>query len=190
MEKEAPHIHRKYKQIRAKAQSKKAYKFIKKLKNKESRKARDINHKISRKLVNIAKEKGYGIKLEKLEGIRKKKQGKKFNGIKSNWSFYQLQQFVEYKSKLLGVPVFYVAPQYTSQECSKCGQIGDRDKKVFKCNCCGHVDHADANASFNIGRRSIMYGKLNADRDVFKSNSDNAQVEMMQTTLTTEPTTL
>ena len=188
--KDAPHIHRKYKHIRSKAQSKKAYKFVKKLKNKESRKVRDINHKISRKLVNIAKEKGYGIKLEKLEGIRKKKQGKKLNGIKSNWSFYQLQQFIEYKSKLLGVPVFYVAPQYTSQECSKCGQIGDRDKKVFKCKCCGHEDHADANASFNIGRRSIMYGKLDADRDVFKSNTDNAQAEIMQTTLTAEPTTL
>lgn len=188
--KEAPHIHRKYKQIRASAQSKKAYKFVKKLKNKESRKVRDINHKISRKIVNIAKEKGYGIKLEKLEGIRKKKQGKKLNGIKSNWSYYQLQQFVEYKSKLLGVPVFYVAPQYTSQECSKCGQIGNRDKKVFECPHCKHVDHADANASFNIGRRSIMYGKLNTDRDVFKSTSDNAQAEIMQTTLTAEPTTL
>ena len=187
--KEAPHIHRVYQSIRRKAQKNGAYKFVKKIKNKESRKIRDINHKISRKIVNIAKEKGYGIKLEKLEGIRRKKQGKTLNRIKSNWSFYQLQQFVEYKSKLLGVPVFYVAPQYTSQRCSRCGLIGDREKKVFRCTC-GHVDHADANASFNIAKASIMCGKLNTDRDVFKSTTDSAQVEIMETTLTTEPTTL
>ena len=187
--KEAPHIHRVYQSIRKQAQKNGAYKFVKKIKNKESRKIRDINHKISRKIVDIAKNKKYAIKLEKLEGIRKKNQGKKVNDIKSNWSFYQLQQFVEYKAKLLGVPVFYVAPQYTSQRCSRCGLIGDRKKKVFRC-ICGHIDHADANASFNIAKASIMCGKLNTDRDVFKSTTDSAQVEMIKTKLTTEPTTL
>ena len=188
--KEAPHIRRVYQSIRKKAQKNRAYKFVKKLKNKESRKVRNINHQISRKLVDTAKEKGYAVKLEKLTGIRKKKQGKKINGIKSNWSFYELQQFIEYKAKLLGVPVFYVAPQYTSQQCSRCGLIGDRQKKVFKCTC-GHIDHADANASFNIAKAPIlMLGKLNADRDVFKSTSDSAQVDMIKTKLTTEPTSL
>ncbi len=187
--KEAPHIHRVYQSIRRKAQKNRTYKFIKKIKNKESRKIRDINHKISRKIVDIAKIKNYAIKLENLTGIRKKKQGKKVNGIKSNWSFYQLQQFIEYKSKLLGVPVFYVDPQYTSQRCSRCGLIGTREKKMFRC-ICGHNDHADANASFNIAKASIMHGNLNIDRDIFKSNTDIAQVEMMRTTLTTEPTML
>ncbi len=188
--KEAPHIRRVYQSIRKKAQKKGAYKFVKKLKNKESRKVKDINHKISRKIVDVAKQKNYAIKLEKLEGIRKKKQGRKLNGIKSNWSFFQLQQFVEYKAKLLGVPVFYVNPSYTSKKCSRCGTIGMREGKVFKCNCCGHHDHADANASFNIGKAPIMHGNLNIDRDIFKSTTDSAQAEMMRKTLTAEPTTL
>jgi putative transposase len=187
--KQAPHINRKYKKIRAKTQKKKSFKFIKKLKNKESRKVKDINHKISRKIVDLAKENNYAIKLEKLTGIRKKKQGRKLNGIKSNWSFYQLEQFIEYKAKLLGIKIFYVDPAYTSQNCSKCGLIGTRDKKKFVCSC-GHKDHADANASFNIAKASIMQDRSTIDRDMVESQSDMAQVEITKTGLTIEPPTL
>lgn len=184
--KESPHIHIKYQKIRKNSQSNGVYKFVKKLKNKESRKIKDIDHKISRKIIDMAKEKNYGIKLEKLNGITKKKQGKKLNNIKSNWSFYQLQKFIEYKAKLLGVPVFYIDPAFTSQKCSKCGLIGKRANKMFTCQSCGHNDHADANASFNIAKAPIMYENLNIDRDIFKSVTDNAQVEMIGKKLTTE----
>lgn len=190
MGKEAPHIRRVYQSIRKQAQKNGAYKFVKKLKNRESRKVKEINHRISRKIVDIAKQKNYAIKMEKLEGIRKKRQGKKVNGIKSNWSFYQIQQFVEYKAKLLGVPVFYIAPAYTSQKCSRCGLIGDRQKKVFKCKC-GHNDHADANAAFNIGKSSIMCGNFLQERDCRKSTTDSAQAEMTTNVVSTaEPIAL
>lgn len=149
--KEAPHIYRKYQVIRSKAQKKKAFKFIKKIGNKVNRKTKDINHKISRKIVDLAHQNNYAIKLENLKGIRKKRQGKKLNNIKSNWSFYELAQFIEYKAKLLGVKVVYIDPAYTSQKCSRCGLIGEREKKEFKCSC-GHKDHSDANASFNIAK--------------------------------------
>lgn len=153
--KKAPHTNRKYKSIRKSLQHQKKFRKIKKIKNRESRITKDINHKISRAIVNMAKKGKYGIKLEKLDGIRKKKQGRKLNGIKSNWSFYQFQTFIEYKSKLLGVPVFYIAPEYTSQTCSICGQLGTRDKKSFSCKC-GKVEHADVNAAFNIAKASIL----------------------------------
>jgi putative transposase len=187
MGKDAPHIHRKYQSLRKNAPKK----FVKKTKDKESRKVRDINHKISRNIVNIAKQKGYGIKLEKLQGIRVKKQGKNLNRTKSNWSFFQLQQFVEYKAKLLGVPVLYINPAYTSQRCSRCGDIGTREGKVFRCQHCEHKDHSDANAAFNIQKASITNGNLNTDRDVFKSTTDSAQVGSVQLVgTTTEPTML
>jgi len=146
----ASHINKKYRYIRAKAQKNKAYKFIKKLKNRESRITKDINHKISKKIVELARSNNFGIKLEKLTGIRKENQGKEFNRIKSNWSFYQLEGFIEYKAKLSGVRVYHINPAYTSKNCSRCGLIGSRESKVFRCNNCGHHDHADANASFNI----------------------------------------
>lgn len=131
---------------------------------------RDLDHKLSRGIVNYCLNNNCGIALENLKGIRpKKSKGKKLNGLLHSWSFYRLQTFIKYKAKLVGVPVIFVDPSYTSQACSRCGERGNRNGKNFKCSC-GHVDHADANAAFNIGR-------LAADRDVVKRCTDTPPLE-------------
>lgn len=151
--KQSEYTHKKYKTLRMKLQRQRKHKVVKKIKNRESRIVRDINHKVSKKLVSIAMEAHKGIKLEKLEGIRKnKKQKKSFKYALHSWSFYQLNKMIEYKAQLAGIPVIYVDPAYTSKTCSRCGLIGARNDKKFKCSC-GHVDHADVNASFNIALR-------------------------------------
>jgi putative transposase len=152
--KSALHIHRKYRDIRKTLQ--KAGKFwqLKRIKDRENRIVKDLNHKISRKIVDMAKVQHAALVFEDLQGIRnKKKQTKSFKYALHSWSFYQLQTFVEYKAKLLGVPVYYVDPAFTSQDCSWCGARGQRVGKEFKCPVCGHVDHADVNAAFNIALR-------------------------------------
>jgi len=155
--KSALHIHQKYKNLRKGLQKKGKYGKVKQIKDRESRIVKDINNKVSRKIVDTAKESGKGIKLEDLTGIRNSKHNtKSFRYAKNSWSFYQLQNQIEYKAKLLGVEVAYVDPAYTSKSCSRCGLIGDRNGKSFKCPACGHVDHADSNAGFNIAKRPCI----------------------------------
>jgi putative transposase len=192
--KQATHIHQKYKNIRKELQSKGKYKKVKVIKNRESRIVRDLNHKISRFIVNLATKLKGGIKLEDLKGIRNsKKHGKKFRYALNSWSFYQLRQFIEYKAKLAGIPVTLIEPAYTSQTCSKCGQLGERTGKQFKCPTCGHVENADVNASFNIAllsaeKRSIS--QLHKDRDLCKGNSDIPKEATGIRVLTLEPMVL
>ncbi len=152
--KSALHIHRKYSAIRKRLQSEGKFRELKRVKDRESRIVKDLNHKISRKIVDMAKVQHAALVFEDLGGIRQtRKQHRSFKYALHSWSFYQLQQFVEYKARLLGVPVLYVDPAYTSQDCSRCGARGQRQGKGFVCPACGHVDHADVNAAFNISLR-------------------------------------
>jgi len=174
MGKQARYIHDKYKHIRKTLQKQGKLGLLKKIKHRESNKVRDLNHKISKHIVEVAKEKGMGIKLEAIKGIHNtRKKSRSFNHTLHSWSFYQLGQFIEYKAKLNGVAVAYIEPAYTSQNCSICGYLGKRNGKEFECSHCGHVDHADSNASFNIAERQIQnIGLLNIDRDMFKGYTD------------------
>ena len=184
------HVHRKYKKIRQHLQKVNAKKKLKKIRKREKNIIKDINHKISRKIVNIALENNCGIKLEKLGGIRKagkkktkkNKSGESFKSSINSWEFYQLQTMIEYKAKICGIPVGYIAPQYTSQKCSKCGLIGNRDKKKYTCTSCGHVDHADSNAAFNIAAFELLNNTESddqslIDRDINEGNTDTPQLE-------------
>ncbi len=152
--KAALHIHKKYAAIRTRLQKQGKYRVVKRIKNHENRIVKNPNHHVSTCLVSGAKGLHAALVFEDLSGIRQtKKQYRSFNYALHSRSFYQLQQFVAYKAKLLGVPVLYVDPAYTSQDCSRCGARGNRLRKGFTCPVCGHVDHADANAAFNIALR-------------------------------------
>jgi putative transposase len=178
--KKAEHVHKKYKNIRRSLQKKGKYSMVKKIKNRERRILRDLNHKISRKLVDTADKNKSGIKLEDIKQIRKNVKSRRgFRYSLNSWSYYQLEQMIKYKAKLLGIPVSYVESAYTSQNCSRCGHLGNRNGKQFKCPYCGHVDHADSNASFNIALRHVKDGQLNVDRDAFKGSTDRPQEAML-----------
>lgn len=174
--KRCEHIHKKYRDIRRKLQKAGKYRMVKKIKDRESRIVRDINHKMSKKIVSIAANLQAGIKLEQLEGIRKTaKSARSFRYFLNSWSFYQLRQFIGYKAKLQGIAVAYIEPAYTSKTCSRCGHIGGRNGKSFKCPHCGYVENADVNASFNIAKRQTGISQSDVERDMSEGSTGAPQ---------------
>jgi len=144
--------------------TKSAKRHLVKISKKETNYKKDVNHCISKKLVQKAKTLGVGLKLEDLNFKKKvpqkswTKTQKDNNARRSKWAFFQLRQYVDYKAKLSGVPVLYINPAFTSQKCSTCGHTCEENRLTqaeFKCVSCGFEANADFNASINISRASI-----------------------------------
>jgi putative transposase len=147
---------------KAKLQRKGKFGLLKKLKRKQSNRTKEINHKVSKQIVDYAKKHCRAIVLEKLNIKGSKIE---HSTQKASWSYFQLEQYITYKASLQGVPVIYIRPEYTSQECSKCGSINKTNTKHYKCSNCGHEDHRDANAAFNIAiRAKKAYGLTGTER--------------------------
>lgn len=174
--KECHHIHNKYKNMRKSLQKKGKLKKAKSIKNRESRIVKNINHKITTKIVKYARDNNACIVMEDLQEIRKTARTRRKQRYSLNsWSFYQQKMMIEYKAKKYGVSVYHVAPQYTSQRCSRCGHIehANRKRNLFCCKNCGTVEDSGVNAGFNIAylhKQGIP--QFNKDRDSLKGNTD------------------
>jgi len=136
-----------------------AKRHLRKLAGRQRRFQKDINHTISKRLVETAQRTNRAIALEDLTGIRARTRarGADQRARHSNWSFAQLRQFIDYKARLAGIPVVLVDPKYTSQQCAVCGHIekaNRRSQAEFLCLSCGHTAHADVNAAKNIALRA------------------------------------
>ncbi|KQX13081.1 transposase [Streptomyces sp. Root431] len=144
------------KKLQAKG-TKSAKRLLKKRSRKEARHTADVNHVVSKTIVTTAERTGSGIALEDLTGIRSRVRLRKDQRTSlHSWGFHQLAAFVEYKARRAGVPLVYVDPAYTSQQCSECGYIDRKnrvDQATFACRSCGALTHADDNASHNIRRK-------------------------------------
>ena len=80
---------------------KNARRALKRLSGKERRYQKDINHRISKQIVETAKANRQAIVLEDLKGIRdrtNKHLRKSQKGLHNTWAFYQLQAFIRYKA--------------------------------------------------------------------------------------------
>jgi IS605 OrfB family transposase len=148
--------------LRARLQSKdtkSAKRLLKKRSGKERRFATAVNHLISKKIVEKAKDTLRGIALENLKGIRTRVSvnGSRQRRTIHSWGFNQLRAFVEYKAKLVGVPLLLVNPRNTSRTCPACGYIakGNRNGESFSCQECGFAGAADHIAAENIRRVAV-----------------------------------
>lgn len=137
--------------------TKSAKRHLKKLAGRQARFQKDVNHQISKRIVECAERTNRAIALEDLTGIRLRTRvkGKDNRAKHSNWAFAQLRQYVGYKAKLHGVRVIAIDPAYTSQRCYACGhteRANRRSQAEFCCVECGYENHADVNASLNIAK--------------------------------------
>ena len=153
-------LRKRHAKLRKRLQSKgtkSAKRLLAKRRHKESRFAKDVNHRISKELVLRAKGTGRGIALEELTGIRDRVTVRRAQRRQHNsWSFYDLRQKIEYKAQVAGVTVIAVDPRNTSRTCPVCGCVDKRNRPSqsrFSCISCGFSGHADAIAAGNISRR-------------------------------------
>ncbi|MEO6809749.1 MAG: transposase [Isosphaeraceae bacterium] len=140
--------------------TKSAKRRLKAMSRKEANFRRNENHRISKRLVTLAKDTGRGIGMEDLAGIRDRTTVRRRDRAKhSGWAFAQLQGFVTYKAQLVGVPVVFVDARNTSRGCNQCGHIDKASRKSqaeFLCVHCGHSANADQNASRNVRDRANL----------------------------------
>lgn len=154
-----------YQKLRSELQSKgtrSSKKRLASIGSRENRWMNDVNHCISKALVNDAGRNSL-IVLEDLTGIRAATENfrKKDRYISVSWAFYDLRQKIEYKAKMSGCLTVAVDPAYTSQECPKCGYSSrsNRNKKlhIFTCRKCGYTSNDDRISAMNLHNKGIQY---------------------------------
>ena len=153
-----------------KRKTRSAYKRLQKTRRRQSRFVRDVNHIISKELVQRASLLSKALGLEDLSGIRDRANGfgRQMRWLLGNWSFDQLKQFLVYKAEAAGISVVFVDPRNTSRTCSACGYCAKENRKSqskFLCLSCGLDMNADSNAALNIQARAELSDSLS-----FRSN--------------------
>lgn len=155
----------KYQKLRATLQAKgtkSAKRRLKKLSGRENRWMSDVNHRLSKTLVQK-----YGANtlfvLENLNGVSFERADlpKSLRSQNKSWAFYQLEQFLTYKAHLNNCEVVEVSAKYTSQRCPKCGVIKkdnrNHGKHEYHCTNCGYRSNDDRIGAMNIQLLGTQY---------------------------------
>ena len=155
----------KYQKLRATLQAKgtkSAKRRLKKLSGRENRWISDVNHCLSKTLVQK-----YGANtlfvLENLNGVSFERTDlpKALRNQNKSWAFYQLEQFLTYKAHLHNSEVVEVSAKYTSQRCPKCGVIKkdnrNHEKHEYHCTNCGYCSNDDRIGAMNIQLLGTQY---------------------------------
>ena len=155
----------KYQKLRTTLQAKgtkSAKRRLKKLSGRENRWISDVNHCLSKTLVQK-----YGANtlfvLENLNGVSFERTDlpKALRNQNKSWAFYQLEQFLTYKAHLHNSEVVEVSAKYTSQRCPKCGVIKKdnrhHEKHEYHCTNCGYCSNDDRIGAMNIQLLGTQY---------------------------------
>src|SRR5438876_8679371 len=120
-------------------------------------------HNVSKRIVDQAKTRRYGIVMERLTGMRRlyrrgNGQSRNYRAKMNSWSFGELQRQIEYKARREGVKVIYVPARNTSKRCSICGyKTLESTHRRLWCPHCGTILDRDENAARNIAAGGLRF---------------------------------
>ncbi len=159
--KKVSHFKRNDRRIRKKIASK----YGKRSKNR----TRQIVHKVSKEIVNNAKNNKEAIVLENIKGIREITKKGDYKGKDHRFKFhnafpYGMLEFqIKYKAAWEGLQVIELSrkeTRNTSRECSVCGSLTRTEHgRILHCDKCGLTIDRDINAAINISKRGRTWLK-------------------------------
>lgn len=109
--------------------------------------------------------------VERLD-LRSPELSKRMNRLVQNFGKRYFKEKMQRLQELYGIEVEYINPAYTSQQCSSCDYIDEKNRKntnEFKCKACGRRLNAQVNGARNILKRSSL-------RDLIKIHTPKKQV--------------
>lgn len=116
---------------------------------KVSRRLRDLDHKISARIIKDLKMMNVNqLNIEDLKYI----QSKNTKQLYSSWSYERFQKYIIYKCESNGIKVNKVNPHFTSRECPVCSLHNVALRRVYSCEC-GFQHHRDVVGAMNIMKR-------------------------------------
>ena len=135
-----------------------------------SERVNQILHKVSKSVVDLAKEGRGAVVLEQIDGLRNlyrkgNYQGKNFRARMNSVPWYEVKRQIEYKAAWEGVPVIQLTKgetRGTSKLCPICGErlLEDRFSRVHRrelwCVRCGRWLDRDVVAVMNISHRGWL----------------------------------
>jgi putative transposase len=89
------------------------------------------------------------IIIEKLD-FRSPELSKRLNRMVQNFGKRYIKQKLERLQELYGIEIIEINPAYTSQECSCCGYVDEKNRKntqEFECKTCGNKTNAQVNGA-------------------------------------------
>ncbi len=127
----------------------------------QQKRTRDIEHKVSREVVDWAKKRQAGTLA--IGDVRDVADGKRMHAKSQQkiglWSHGKVRNYITYKAQAEGIAVELVDEHDTSKTCPACGRQSKPRGRVYRCPTCGFVAHRDIVGSANILSRKL-YGEV------------------------------
>ena len=156
---------KKYAYLRRKLQAKgtkSSKRKLKRLEHQENRWMADVNHCLSKTLVEKYGQNTLFV-LENLTDVTFEKSSSNKSQTRElhSWAFYDLQTKLTYKAQKNKSWVLVVSAKYTSQRCPKCGQIRKENRNhslhEYKCVNCGFRTNDDRVGAMNLQELGKQY---------------------------------